>query len=230
MKIGILITGHPPEEMASGGAYDGYFARLLGSDGFTYQGYTVVDGEMPASVHDAQGWLITGSKHGAYEDHPWISPLEHFIRDCYAAAVPMIGVCFGHQIIAQAMGGTVEKFSGGWSVGAVDYQIGDQTLRLNAWHQDQVVEKPARAKVIGATDFCANAALVYDTRIWTIQPHPEYDHDFIAGLIRHRGAGVVPQAQLTAAEARLGTALDRETIAEEMRRFLKRGESRGPLA
>lgn len=222
MKIGILITGHPPDELAAMGRYDAYFARLLGENTFEYAAYSVVNGEMPGSVTDCDGWLITGSKHGAYEDRPWIPPLEQFIRDSYAAKVPMIGVCFGHQIIAQAMGGKVEKFGGGWSVGRVIYPIEGTEYAINAWHQDQVVEKPPMAEVIGATDFCANAALVYGDLIWSIQPHPEYEHDFIEGLITHRGRGVVPDAQLTAASALLDQPLDNHAIADKMVAFFKK--------
>ncbi|MFK7837260.1 MAG: type 1 glutamine amidotransferase [Sulfitobacter sp.] len=219
MKIGILITGHPPEELSANGRYDAYFRRLLGEEAFTYASWSMVDGEMPQSVQDADGWLITGSRHGAYEDHPWIPPLEAFIRDCYAARVPMIGVCFGHQIIAQAMGGKVEKFAGGWSVGAVDYEIEGQTYAINAWHQDQVVEKPQSAKVISSTDFCANAALVYDDLFWTIQPHPEYGADFMDGLIRYRGKGLVPDDQLEAARTLLDKPLDSAGMARQMTAF-----------
>lgn len=222
MKIGILITGHPPEELIANGSYDGYFRRLLGDEGFTYEAWALIEGEMPQSVQDADGWLITGSKHGAYESHAWIPPLEQFIRDCYEASVPMIGVCFGHQIIAQAMGGKVEKFTGGWSVGQVEYDFGDEVLSVNAWHQDQVVSRPENAQVIASTDFCENAALVYDDRIWTIQPHPEYGDDFIAGLIEHRGKGVVPEEQLAGATAKMGQPLDNAKIADQMREFLRK--------
>lgn len=222
MKIGILIAGHPPQELSHNGRYDAYFIRLLGDADFTYQAWSVLDGEMPADVHDAQGWLITGSRHGAYEPHPWIPPLEQFIRDCYAAHVPMIGVCFGHQIIAQAMGGKVEKFAGGWSVGRVAYDIDGRSYAINAWHQDQVVEKPDMAQVIGATDFCANAALLYDDRIWSIQPHPEYESDFIEGLITHRGKGLVPDAQLAAAASVLDQPLDNHAIGAKMAAFFKK--------
>lgn len=222
MKIGILITGHPPEEMADGGRYDGYFQRLLGDQNFTYVTWSVVDGEMPSGVRDADGWLITGSKHGAYEPHGWIPPLEQFIRDSYAAHVPMIGVCFGHQVIAQAMGGKVEKFEAGWSIGCVDYKIGNDTYAINAWHQDQVIEKPASAEVFASSDFCANAGLLYDDRIWTIQPHPEYGHDFIDGLITHRGKGVVPDAQIETATSRLTVPLDQGKIAAKMTAFFQK--------
>lgn len=221
MKIGILNTGHPPQELAEHGGYDRYFRRLLGEDTFDYAVWNVVDGDMPTGVDDADGWLISGSKHGAYEAHTWIPPLEQFIRACYAAGVPMIGVCFGHQIIAQAMGGKVEKFAEGWAVGHTTYDIGGETMAINAWHQDQVVEKPKMASVIGSNDFCLNAALLYGDRMWTIQPHPEFDHDFIDGLIQHRGQGIVPDAQLAQAKARLAAPLDNHKIANQMRAFFQ---------
>lgn len=222
MKIGILMTGHPPDTMMDRGKYDQYFARLLEGKGFTFQGYAVVDGEFPASVNDADGWLITGSRHGAYEDHDWIPPLEDFIRAAWAAKKPMIGVCFGHQIIAKAMGGKVEKFAGGWSVGRTEYAMGDRKMAINAWHQDQVTERPDTAKVIASTDFCENAGLLYDDIFWTIQPHPEYDSAFIEGLIKTRGKGVVPETLLIEAMAKLDAPTDRAEIAEKMAAFFQK--------
>ncbi|UWQ06982.1 type 1 glutamine amidotransferase [Aliiroseovarius crassostreae] len=224
MKIGILQAGHSPDEVRdSVGNYGEMFTRLLDGHGFEFEIFSVVDGEFPPGVDAADGWLITGSKHGAYEDHDWIGPLEELIRDIRAAGQPLVGVCFGHQIIAQALGGKVEKFSGGWSVGRTEYDFGDEVLALNAWHQDQVTELPEGAEVIASTDFCANAAVVYGDRILTIQPHPEFTADLIAGLIEHRGRGKVPDALLDEAEQQLSTATDNARFAERMAQVLKKG-------
>jgi GMP synthase-like glutamine amidotransferase len=222
MQIGILQTGHAPDALIdSAGDYPDMFARLLAGQGLTFRTYAVVDGVFPDSVHDADGWLITGSRHGAYEDHPWIPPLEEFIREAYAARVPLVGICFGHQIIAQAMGGRVEKYPGGWSVGPTRYDFGDEAMVLNAWHQDQVVEKPASAQVIASNDFCANAALLYDDRALTVQAHPEFRRDFLHGLIEKRGRGLVPGPLLDDALARLDMPLQDRTIATRIAEFFK---------
>ncbi len=148
--------------------------------------------EFPKGVHDCDGWLITGSRHGAYEDHPFIPPLEQFIRDAYAAHVPVVGICFGHQIIAQAMGGRVERYEGGWSVGPTTYDFGGEAFTMNAWHRDQVVEKPQGAQVVASNDFCQNAALLYDDRMFTVQAHPEFPNSFVDGLMRTRGPALSP--------------------------------------
>lgn len=219
MQIGILQTGESPDALREQGDYPDFFETLLAGKGLTFRRWAVLRNDFPASVHECDGWLITGSRFGAYEDHPFIKPLEEFIRAAYAGHVPVVGICFGHQIIAQAMGGKVEKFSGGWSVGPTEYDFGGQTMTLNAWHQDQVTQKPEAATRIASTDFCQNAALLYDDRMFTVQPHPEFTADFVQGLIDKRGRGLVPDATLDAAVARIDTPLDRAPMADRIAAF-----------
>lgn len=222
MLIGILQTGQSPDVLAPiAGDYPDMFVRLLEGQGLQFRTYRVLDMDLPADVHECDGWLITGSRFGVYEDHPFIKPLEDFIRGAYAAQVPMVGICFGHQIIAQAMGGRVEKYKGGWSVGPTEYDFGGQRLRLNAWHQDQVVEKPANAEIAACNDFCSNAALVYGDRMFTVQAHPEFRPEFVDGLMKTRGKGVVPDHLMQEAGARLDQPIDDQIIARRIADFFK---------
>lgn len=218
MRIGILKCGQSPEPLrAALGDYDDMFVELLAGHGFTFNTYHVEGMEFPRDVHDAEGWLITGSRHGVYEDHAFIPPLEAFIRRAHDQGVPVVGICFGHQIVAQALGGQVEKFSGGWAVGAQDYEWDGQTVTLNAWHQDQVTSPPPGARVAASNDFCRNAALVYGNRALTMQAHPEFGDKFIDGLIEHRGDAVEPD-RIAGARARRGTA-DSRDVANRIAAF-----------
>lgn len=220
MLIGILQTGESPDALRpTMGDYPDFFETLLAGRGLTFRRYAVLRMEFPGDIHDCEGWLITGSRFGAYEDHPFIRPLEDFIRKAYAGRVPVVGICFGHQIIAQAMGGRVEKYAGGWSVGPTDYDFGGEKLTLNAWHQDQVTVKPDAAERVATNAFCENAALLYDDRMFTVQAHPEFSPEFIQGLIEKRGRGLVPDATLDAATAQLGRDLDRSTMADRIAAF-----------
>lgn len=222
MRIGILQTGLAPEALSDQmGDYPDMFARLLDGQGFTFRTFRVVEGEFPADVHDCDGWLITGSRHGVYEDHPWIAPLEQFIRDAFAARVPVVGICFGHQIVAQAMGGKVERYDGGWAVGATEYDFSGEKLVLNAWHRDQVTRPPEGARVIATNDFCANAALLYDDRAFTVQAHPEFRPEFVDGLMKTRGKGLVPDDVMAAAATRLADPIQDRTMAGRIAAFFK---------
>ena len=217
MKIGILQTGEAPEPLRDEpGDYPALFERLLGGQGFDFATWHVEAMAFPASIHEADGWLITGSRHGVYEDHSFIPPLEQFIRDALGAALPVVGICFGHQIMAQALGGRVEKFAGGWAVGAQDYDFGGETLVLNAWHQDQVIVPPEGARVLARNAFCAYAALGYGATGLSVQAHPEFEDDFITGLIETRGRGLVPEPLLVAAEAKMGGPRDSRVLARRI--------------
>ena len=222
MLIGILQTGQSPDALRDEmGDYPDFFRALLANRGLEFRTYHVEAMQFPVSVHDCDGWLITGSRHGAYEDHPFIQPLETFIRKAMAESVPLVGVCFGHQIIAQAMGGKVARFDGGWAVGPQDYEFDGQNITLNAWHRDQVVERPEGAEICASSEFCENAALVYGDQAFTIQAHPEFQDDFIDGLLRTRAPGIVPPDIMASAAAKLGHDNDSSAIADRIANFFK---------
>lgn len=225
--IGILVTGHTPDELVETyGNYADMFVRLLDGHDFQFKRFFVVDGEFPASVHDADAWLLTGSKFGVYEQHEWIRKLEAFIRDAYEQKRPMVGICFGHQVMAQALGGHVEKFAGGWSAGTTTYRRTDKDEEqvLLSWHQDQVVKVPEIAEVIGSNEFCSNAVLRYADWGLSYQPHPEFQPDFFKDLVKARGS-VLPE-ELAQQARQVDQSLSTNTIAEEIGTFLRQQTSR----
>ena len=221
MQNGILQTGESPDALRDQGDYPDFFETLLAGKGLTFRRWAVLRNEFPGDVHDCDGWLITGSRHGAYEPHPWIPPLEDFIRRAYAEQVPVVGICFGHQIMAQALGGKAEKFSGGWAIGHTEYDFGDATVALNAWHQDQVTKLPPDARTIASTEFCEHAALAYKGRAYSVQPHPEFNQLEMETLLDLRAPGVVPDNIIDSARSDIAKANNNKAMADRIAAFLK---------
>ncbi len=226
MKIGILQCGYPPESAQPFyGTYADAFTRLLDGYDFEILSWACVDNEFPDDIHSADGWLITGSKFGAYENLPWIPPLEQFLREAYGACVPIVGICFGHQILAQALGGKVEKYHGGWSIGRVTYDLDSGPVSLYAWHQDQVTDLPPDATVVGSTPFCQNAALSYGHKAFTVQPHPEFTHEYIHHLVTTR-RNELPGNVADVAEKSLADGdAQPEVMADRIARFFRTANS-----
>ncbi|WP_298435648.1 type 1 glutamine amidotransferase [uncultured Jannaschia sp.] len=222
MKIGILQAGHTTEDIrAVHGDFDAMFKRLLDGHGFAFRSYDVEHMVFPDAVTECDGWLVTGSRHGTYEDHAFIPPLEAFIREAHETNVPLVGICFGHQIVATALGGEVVKFDGGWALGRHPYCLADGSeITLNAWHQDQVVTLPPGAEVLASSAFCANAILSYGDRAFTVQAHPEFSNSVLTDYVRvRRGTGTYPDDRMDEAEATLAQPVDDARLARAIARF-----------
>ncbi len=143
----------------------------------------------------------------------------------------MVGICFGHQLLARALGARVEKAAAGWGVGPHDYEVlerpawmadAPETIRLNAMHQDQVLSLPEGAKVVARSEFCPFAVLAYDDRAMSIQAHPEFDNAYERALITMRRGKLIPEARAEpafTALAETGTAPDAANAAAWIRRF-----------
>ena len=201
------------------GDYPELYARLLGP-GFGWRVFRVDQGDVPGDPTLCDGWFVSGSRHGAYEGHDWIAPLEELLRQVHGTR-PLVGICFGHQIIAQALGGTVEKYAGGWSVGRRAYDWQGRTVHLNAWHQDQVTTPPDGAETILSNPFTRHAGLSIGTTL-TLQPHPEFPAALIADMIPEVGAGRVPDDLLAQADSALDLPVDNAWTGDRLAAHFQR--------
>jgi len=237
MKIGILQVGKAPEESIDiYGSYAEMFIALLDpkKQSFDFKIFEICDDEFPLSCDECDGWIITGSRHGVYESIPWIKQLSQLIVDIVNSNSPLLGICFGHQIIAQALGGKVEKSAKGWGVGFDTYKLADKThymdnlnseIMLNIMHQDQVTIPPKGAIVYAASDFCQCAGFYVDDKVLTIQAHPEFLVDFNKALLIQRSSSVIPKEIVDPALVELDRGykdVDSDNFAQSMRNFLLR--------
>ena len=226
-RIAILETGAPPPALAlRHGDYPAMFRVLLG-DGCETGVFRSQAGEWPdPAAFDAA--IITGSSSGVYEPDPWIADLLDWIRAA-RGRTGLIGVCFGHQAMAQALGGRVEKSERGWGVGLHRYEVvSDEpwmippatTLAIPASHQDQVVDRPADARVILSSAFTPFAGLAWGDDAISLQGHPEFTPAYAADLTGGRreqiGAAVTDRALDS-----LDLPNDRERAGEWLRRFIE---------
>ncbi|MDE0193306.1 MAG: hypothetical protein OXQ90_18280 [Gammaproteobacteria bacterium] len=199
MRLGILQADHvDPECRARFGDYADMFAVALGDalgPGASFEFFDVRRGCYPDHVDDCDGYLITGSRASVYDDEPWIDRLKDFVRQLDNAQAKTVGICFGHQLVAAALGGVVDRAQAGWGVGVHTWEIVDDEpwmrprlceLRLLASHQDQVDVLPQGARLLAASDFCPNAAFAIDNHVFAVQGHPEFTRDYARFLMCRR--------------------------------------------
>ncbi|MFH1805886.1 MAG: gamma-glutamyl-gamma-aminobutyrate hydrolase family protein [Pseudomonadota bacterium] len=239
MKIGILETGFVPEDLQdTHKSYPAMFQNMLLAldPSLQFQVWPVLENDFPGAVTDADAWIVTGSKHGVYENLPWMIRLQVLLRDIVRTGVPVFGVCFGHQIMAEALGGKVVKSDKGWGIGVHQYDITPQTpawlgaapssIRLHAFHQDQVILLPEGAQVWASSEFCPYAALQYGDTAASIQPHPEFSRSYETALLDTRRGTVIPEEIATPAEKSLELPVDSGLFGQWMLDFLRQTHKR----
>ena len=234
MKIGILLVGRASEDLV--GKYGTYAEMLIAlinteEQVFEFKTFNILDDEFPKDHLECDGWIVTGSPHGVYEEHSWIPTVSQLVNDIYKANLPIFGVCFGHQLIAQALGGHVEKSKKGWGLGLHTYQVNNkpdymsnlsEEVTLNICHQDQVLRPPQGATVYAKSEFCENAGFYIKDKVLTMQAHPEFLVDFIKALLTARRDVTIPKEFVDPALVGLNNnsdSVESNQFAETIRRF-----------
>lgn len=199
MKVGLLECDHVREEFRPiAGDYRDMFPALfmpLAPD-WEFVFYDVANGRFPASVQECDVYLCTGSKSSVYDDEPWIDALKTFVRQLYDQQKIFLGVCFGHQMLAEALGGKVQKSAVGWCVGGHEFTLHrpmpawmtppQERLNLLMMCQDQVHQLPPDSTVLASANDCPVAMFRVGERMLGVQAHPEFPVLYEEALMRSR--------------------------------------------
>lgn len=231
MELTIIQTGAVSQALA--GTFMPYpkmFEAMFDATGhdFTYDVVPVFAGAPLPDPAGLEGIVITGSAAGVYDTYSWLAPLRAFIRDAYSKKTSMLGICFGHQIMADALGGGVHKSDKGWGLGRHSYELvarppfmadAPSQFAVACSHQDQVIVAPPEGQVILASPFTPIAGLVYENgAALSFQPHPEFSDAYADALVTLR-RGVAPDAVIEAAHASFAKPSQSAAMAQGIAQF-----------
>jgi GMP synthase (glutamine-hydrolysing) len=229
VRIGLLVCDHVrPEFIRVSGDYEDMFRRLFADHDVEVVAYDAVDGVLPADPAEADAWLTTGSRYSVNDDAPWIRKLEDFVRLVAAAGVPFVGICFGHQLIAKALGGSVVRSDRGWGVGVQEVTVskglglGD-SYRVLTSYQDQVSTVPPGGEILGWNEHCPVSVMGVGPTILGIQGHPEFEPAYSAALMESRRGNLIPEATVDAGLASLSDEPDGDRLAAWILEFIESG-------
>jgi len=233
MKIGLLKCDFVmPEFHGIDGGIPEMFTHLLGQTGLDTEMkiYRAWEGELPDATDECDAWITSGARASVFEEEEWIQTFEQFIAALHADKRKTVGICFGHQMIAQALGGEVRRSERGWSIGVQEIAIAQNTaepwmqppltgVRMLFTHQDQVTRLPPGSRSLGSTAHCPHAMFALGDHLLAMQSHPEYSRRYLRALIESREAIIEPLTFQTGL-ASLERPPHREEPAAWLRNFL----------
>ena len=222
--VGLLECGHVADRhRAVAGDYVDMFGALFAAHlpGVELAPFDVAGGDLPSGPGECDGWVCTGSRHSVYDDLGWIAPLSGFVREVRDAGVPFVGICFGHQLLAHALGGRVARAPSGWGAGVGDVVVERPrpwmrppaaTVALQFMHQDQVEVLPPGGVALGRAAHCPVALLQVGPAMVGIQAHPEFPAAYVDAVLADR-VDLIGADEVAAARAGLGRPTDEATVA-----------------
>jgi GMP synthase-like glutamine amidotransferase len=247
MRIGLIETDILYDDLISdygsyGLMFEKYFSHLnceqlnngqrpCDNKPLEFSYYHVQQGELPKSLHECDAYIITGSKSGAYENHNWIQQLSKWVVKANDSKIKLLGICFGHQLIAHALGGMVEQSNKGWGVGVRTLatvsnpktplaEVLPKNVSLIYSHKDQIIRLPADATTFLSDDFCPCAGFTIDNHIITFQGHPEFTPEYTQRLLVHR-AKVIGEPTYSQGMKSLIQKTDSELVGRMILNFLQ---------
>lgn len=231
MNIGLLQCDHVREEFQNiasdySDMFRQFFAEHIPEIELTV--YDVCHGELPNNVDLHDGYITTGSSHSVYEDIDWIHQLASFVRQLNEHQKKLVGICFGHQMIAHALGGRVERAESGWGIGIKSSEVKStkawmqpvqQEYNLLLSHQDQVMTLPPNGEVLAGNAHCPISMFGVGEHFLGIQAHPEFTVDYADALMQVR-VDRIGQSTIDDAQSTLSRQQDDTEIAQWIHRFL----------
>jgi GMP synthase-like glutamine amidotransferase len=231
MHIALLGCDDVPERFRHiAGGYRDMFEALLrpAVPDLELEWFDVVQGELPASADTCDAYVCTGSRYSVYEDREWIAKLKDYVRRLHDARKPFVGVCFGHQMLAEALGGEVKPAEQGWGVGVHAMRITQQEpwmqpqrtdCRLQYMHADQVQSLPPESVVLAAARHCPVAMFRVGEHMLGIEGHPEFPAPYVEALVQSRRERI-GEERSQAAIASLREETDHPVVARWISNFL----------
>jgi GMP synthase-like glutamine amidotransferase len=236
IRVGLLLCDHlDPDVAAVAGDYTDLYPAVYEPHGLDLRVYEVTRGEFPVDLDECDVWMTSGSRRSAVDDEPWIHQVRDLIARLAAERRPHVGICFGHQLTALALGGEVGRAAAGWGVGGRTFDVvapapwmdDDDRFTLIMSHQDQVLRLPDGATLVAGAEYCSVGAYRVDDHVFCVQGHPEFVPE-VAELLMEKRRAVIGDDVVEAGLASLGpgaTPIDRDRVARWIADFYRRALS-----